>query len=168
MATITAAAGSCFKLVPALRPSISAALFRNSSYIPHLASGPVVSSSASLRLSSGPTRLSSFRVQASSSEESQNTSEVRELFSDLKGKWDGLENKSTALLYGGGAVVAVWLSSVIIGAINSVPLLPGIMELVGIGYSGWFVYRYLLYESNRKELATDIDTLKKTITSAIE
>lgn len=37
-------------------------------------------------------------------------------------QWDGLENKSTVILYGGGAIVAVWLSSVVVGAINSVPL----------------------------------------------
>ncbi|MBA0796316.1 hypothetical protein Gohar_007093 [Gossypium harknessii] len=86
-----------------------------------------------------------------------------ELFDDLKEKWDKVENKTTVLLYGGGAIVAVWLSSILVGAINSVPLLPKIMELVGLGYSGWFVYRYLLFKSSRKELATDIEALKKKI-----
>ena len=37
-------------------------------------------------------------------------------------KWDGLENKTTVVIYGGGAIVAVWLSSILVGAINSVPL----------------------------------------------
>ncbi|TKY64020.1 CURVATURE THYLAKOID 1A [Spatholobus suberectus] len=78
-------------------------------------------------------------------------------------KWDAVENKSTVLLYGGGAIVAVWLSSILVSAINSVPLLPKIMELVGLGYTGWFVYRYLLFKSSRKELATDIEALKKKI-----
>ena len=84
-------------------------------------------------------------------------------FSDLKEKWDAIENKSTGLLYGGGAIVAVWLSSTIVGAINSVPLLPKLLELIGLGYTGWFVYRYLLFKSSRKELATDIEALKKKI-----
>ncbi|KAH1204697.1 Protein CURVATURE THYLAKOID 1A, chloroplastic [Glycine soja] len=79
-------------------------------------------------------------------------------------EWDALENKSTVLFYGGGALVAVWLSSILVSAINSVPLLPKIMELVGLGYTGWFVYRYLLFKSSRKELATDIESLKKKIT----
>ena len=82
----------------------------------------------------------------------------------MKEKWDALENKSTVLLYGGGAIVAIWLSSILVSAINSVPLLPKIMELVGLGYTGWFVYRYLLFKSSRKELATDIESLKKKIT----
>lgn len=84
----------------------------------------------------------------------------------MKAKWDALENKSTVFLYGGGAIVAVWLSSVVVGAVNSVPLLPKIMELVGLGYTAWFVYRYILFKSNRKELATDIEALKKKVTGA--
>jgi hypothetical protein len=37
-------------------------------------------------------------------------------------QWDALENKSTVLLYGGGAIVAVWISSIVVSAVNSVPL----------------------------------------------
>ncbi|KAL0315543.1 UNVERIFIED_CONTAM: protein CURVATURE THYLAKOID 1A, chloroplastic [Sesamum radiatum] len=48
--------------------------------------------------------------------------DANELFTDLKEKWDAVENKSTVIIYGGGAVVAVWLASVVVGAINSVPL----------------------------------------------
>ncbi|CAK7348778.1 unnamed protein product [Dovyalis caffra] len=106
-------------------------------------------------------RFAPLQTRASSSEES--SLDANEIFTDLKEKWDAVENKSTVIIYGGGAIVAVWLSSIIIGAINSVPLLPKIMELVGLGYTGWFVYRYLLFKSSRKELATDIEALKKKI-----
>lgn len=106
-------------------------------------------------------RFAPLQIRASSSEES--SVDANEVFTDLKEKWDAVENKSTVILYGGGAIVFVWLSSIVIGAINSVPLLPKIMELVGLGYTGWFVYRYLLFKSSRKELATDIDALKKKI-----
>ncbi|KAM7511924.1 hypothetical protein LguiB_010799 [Lonicera macranthoides] len=111
--------------------------------------------------SESPRRSSSFQIKASSSEET--SVDAGELFEDLKGKWDAVENKSTVILYGGGAIVAIWVSSILVGAINSVPLLPKIMELVGLGYTGWFVYRYLLFKSSRKELATDIESLKKKI-----
>ncbi|KAJ6686482.1 MEMBRANE PHOSPHOPROTEIN 14 KDA CHLOROPLAST putative-RELATED [Salix purpurea] len=106
-------------------------------------------------------RFAPLQIRASSSEES--SADANEIFTDLKKKWDAVENKSTVILYGGGAIVFVWLSSVVTGAINSVPLLPKIMELVGLGYTGWFVYRYLLFKSSRKELATDIEALKKKI-----
>ncbi|KAL9396985.1 hypothetical protein Peur_011238 [Populus x canadensis] len=106
-------------------------------------------------------RFAPLQIRASSSEES--SVDANEVFTDLKEKWDAVENKSTVILYGGGAIVFVWLSSIVIGAINSVPLLPKIMELVGLGYTGWFVYRYLLFKSSRKELASDIEVLKKKI-----
>ncbi|CAO2835532.1 unnamed protein product [Amaranthus hypochondriacus] len=126
---------------------------------------PSRTSSSSLRIISRnfseSSRFSSLQVKASSTEES--SVDATELFDDLKEKWDKLENKSTVLIYGGGAIVALWLSSILVGAINSVPLLPKIMELVGLGYTGWFVYRYLLFKSSRKELAEDIESLKKKI-----
>ena len=106
-------------------------------------------------------RSSLFQIKAS--EDASSAPDANELFNDLKEKWDAVENKSTVIIYGGGGIVAIWLSSILIGAINSVPLLPKIMELVGLGYTGWFVYRYLLFKSSRKELATDIESIKKKI-----
>ncbi|KAG0456164.1 hypothetical protein HPP92_023952 [Vanilla planifolia] len=109
-------------------------------------------------------KYSSLKPRAtSSSEETATSIETDELLADLKQKWDSIENKSTVFLYGGGAVVGIWLSSTLIGAINSVPLLPKLLELVGLGYTGWFVYRYLLFKSSRKELAEDFEALKKKI-----
>ncbi|KAL0426079.1 UNVERIFIED_CONTAM: protein CURVATURE THYLAKOID 1A, chloroplastic [Sesamum radiatum] len=114
-----------------------------------------------MKLVSWVKEVSQLLVKASSSDES--SIDTNELFSDLKEKWDAVENKTTVIIYGGGAVVAVWLASTLIGAVNSVPLLPKIMELVGLGYTGWFVYRYLLFKQSRKELATDIEAIKKKI-----
>ncbi|KAL7609600.1 hypothetical protein Lser_V15G14447 [Lactuca serriola] len=99
-----------------------------------------------------------FRIKAS--EDASTALDANELFDDLKEKWDSLENKSTVVVYGGGAVVAILISSILIGAVKSVPW---ILELVGLGYIGWFVYQYLLLKSSRKELATDIEWIKKEI-----
>ncbi|PON49582.1 Cyanobacterial aminoacyl-tRNA synthetase, CAAD domain containing protein [Parasponia andersonii] len=136
------------------------------SALPHLP--PRLSSSSSsssfpLRQVSESGRPLLLQIKASSSEETSTSVDAGELFTDLKEKWDAVENKSTVLLYGGGAIVVVWLSSILVGAVNSVPLLPKVLELVGLGYTGWFVYRYLLFKSSRKELATDIESLKKKI-----
>ncbi|XWS46174.1 hypothetical protein CRYUN_Cryun14cG0042000 [Craigia yunnanensis] len=118
-----------------------------------------VSFSSSVKLIPESRRFSLLQKKASE----ETSIDAGDLVTDLKEKWDEIENKSTVLLYGGGAIVAVWLSSILVSAINSVPLLPKIMELVGLGYTGWFVYRYLLFKSSRKELATDIEALKKKI-----
>uniref|UniRef100_A0A061SMW2 Protein curvature thylakoid chloroplastic-like n=2 Tax=Tetraselmis sp. GSL018 TaxID=582737 RepID=A0A061SMW2_9CHLO len=79
-------------------------------------------------------------------------------------KWEKVENKSAVAVYGGGALALVWFSSTIVSAINAVPLLPKMLELVGLGYTAWFVYRYLLFKSSREELIKDVDELKKRIT----
>ncbi|KAG6547744.1 hypothetical protein Mapa_010557 [Marchantia paleacea] len=91
--------------------------------------------------------------------------QLDDIVGDLKAKWDAIENKSVAAVYGGGALVALWLSSTIVCAINFVPLLPKLMELIGLGYTGWFVCQYLLFKSSRKELVEDIEELKGKITT---
>ncbi|KAI3705742.1 hypothetical protein L1987_75983 [Smallanthus sonchifolius] len=111
---------------------------------------------------SGSRRSVSYCIKASSDDTSE-TSEVGEVFSGLKEKWDALENKPMVAIYGGGAALGVWLSSTVVDAINGVPVIPKFLELVGLGYTGWFVYRYLLFKSTRKELADDIEALKKKI-----
>ena len=44
-----------------------------------------------------------------------------------------------------------------------IPLIAPTLELIGIAYSGWFVYRYLLAADNRKELMQQIEILKNYI-----
>ncbi len=63
------------------------------------------------------------------------------------------------ITYAAGATAALWLSSTLVGAINVVPLLPKVMELVGLGYSTWFVYRYVLFKDSHAELVEQVDAL---------
>lgn len=65
------------------------------------------------------------------------------------------------LLFGG--IVTVKLTLAILDAINDIPLLAPTFELVGIGYSAWFVYRYMLKAETRQELTQEIDTLKQQV-----
>uniref|UniRef100_A0ACD5GQJ7 CAAD domain-containing protein n=1 Tax=Desertifilum tharense IPPAS B-1220 TaxID=1781255 RepID=A0ACD5GQJ7_9CYAN len=51
----------------------------------------------------------------------------------------------------------------VVDAINDIPLLAPFFELVGIGYSAWFVYRYLRLASTRQELANKIQGLKDDV-----
>ncbi|KAI3975206.1 hypothetical protein MKX01_020607 [Papaver californicum] len=166
MATMYAAASASSMLVA--RPRLPKTAINCSAGLPYLPPRPSVSSfSTSIKnYPESCSRFSTLRVKAE--ETSSGSVEVNDLIEDLKEKWDGLENKSTVLIYGGGGLVALWLSTVVVGAINSVPLLPKIMELIGLGYTGWFVYRYLLFKSSRKELATDIESLKKKIAGTTE
>merc|ERR1719453_2201005 len=86
-----------------------------------------------------------------------------EIVKTLSEQWDKVENKGNALLIGGGGIFAIWLASTVVGAINSVPLLPKLMELVGFGYSLWFVYKYLLFKEGRIQAQADFEELKDKI-----
>lgn len=61
------------------------------------------------------------------------------------------------------ALITVKLTFALIGAINEIPLLAPVFELVGISYTAWFVYRYLLKASNRSELVGEFDALKSQV-----
>ncbi|GLT70689.1 hypothetical protein SLA2020_427500 [Shorea laevis] len=73
------------------------------------------------------------------------------------------EDTYPILLYGSGALVALWLASAVVGAIESIPLFPKLMEVVGLGYTVWFSSRYLLFKENRDELAANIEELKRQV-----
>lgn len=105
-----------------------------------------------------------FVVRAEAETKETEAFDADVLVKDLQEKWDKIENKSTVAIYAGGAVVTIWLSGTVVSAVNAVPLLPKLLELVGLGYSAWFVYRYLLFKSSREELLQDIEELKKKIT----
>lgn len=59
--------------------------------------------------------------------------------------------------------ISVKLVLALLGAINEVPLLAPTFELIGLIYSGWFLYRYLLKASNRQELFEDINSIKDQV-----
>ncbi|MGC9504799.1 CAAD domain-containing protein [Baaleninema sp.] len=63
-----------------------------------------------------------------------------------------------------GALVAIYLVASIVDAINDIPLLSPLFELVGIGYSGWFIFRYLLTAEARTELQSKITDFSQKVT----
>lgn len=65
---------------------------------------------------------------------------------------------SVALIF--ASIITVKVVLAVLTALNDVPLLSPTFELVGIGYSVWFVNRYLLKASTRQELGEEIDALK--------
>ncbi|KAG2605494.1 uncharacterized protein LOC120670954 isoform X1 [Panicum virgatum] len=75
----------------------------------------------------------------------------------------GLEEISTYVIYGTGAFFAGWILSAVVSALDSIPLLPKILEIVGLGYTIWFGTRYLLFKENRDELLVKVEDLKSRI-----
>ncbi|URE19263.1 hypothetical protein MUK42_11541 [Musa troglodytarum] len=86
-----------------------------------------------------------------------------DLLSELNVKMD-LEDTHMILFYGAGTLVALLILSAIISSIDSsVPLFSKVMEVVGLGFTLWFSFRYLIFKENRDELISKLDDLKQTI-----
>jgi hypothetical protein len=74
-------------------------------------------------------------------------------------------NKYNQLIVSLGWVLAAFatvkLTLALLDAINDIPLLPLLLELIGLGYVSWFVFRYLLSAASRQELVEAIQTFKE-------
>ena len=91
------------------------------------------------------------------------TSFLSRIFDILKDVIDSNQKLLVNLLLIFLGIIAVKVTLAIISAINDIPLLAPTFELVGLGYTGWFVYRYLLTNSSRQELAQEFKSLKNQV-----
>ena len=91
------------------------------------------------------------------------TSFLSQIFDILKGVIDNNQKLLVNLLLIFAGIIAVKVTLAIISAINDIPLLAPTFELVGLGYTGWFVYRYLLTKSTRQELVQEFQALKTQV-----
>ncbi|MBD2361240.1 CAAD domain-containing protein [Anabaena minutissima FACHB-250] len=57
-------------------------------------------------------------------------------------------------------VVTLKVLLALIDAINDIPLLSPLFEVIGISYSTWFIFRYLIKSSTRQELVSEVNSLK--------
>jgi hypothetical protein len=75
------------------------------------------------------------------------------------------QNKSQVTLAGilFGSFVGVKLTLALLGALNEIPLVQPTLELVGLGYSAWFIYRYVFKADNRQELGEKYDGIKSQV-----
>lgn len=65
-------------------------------------------------------------------------------------------------------IVTIKVVLAVLDALNGIPLVAPTFELIGIGYSAWFVNRYLLKASKRQELAQEIQALKQQVVGSQE
>lgn len=62
-----------------------------------------------------------------------------------------------------GAIITVKVMLAVIESLNDIPLLAPTFELIGIVYSAWFIYRYLLRASDRQQLWTEVQVWKEQL-----
>ncbi|KAK6918696.1 Cyanobacterial aminoacyl-tRNA synthetase, CAAD domain [Dillenia turbinata] len=93
--------------------------------------------------------------------------ELSELVKTIQEAWDKLEDKYAVTSLAAVGALGLWGSTGMISAIDRIPLIPGVLELVGIGYSGWFAYKNLVFKPDREALIKKIkDTYKEIIGSS--
>lgn len=60
-------------------------------------------------------------------------------------------------------LISIKVTLAAIDALNDIPLLAPLFELIGIGYSAWFIWRYLWRDSTRRELMGEIRGLTEQV-----
>jgi glutamyl-tRNA synthetase len=80
------------------------------------------------------------------------------------------EYRKPVILVGGlllaGLTIAV--ADGVLDRLNTIPLFAPTFELIGLGFSGWFVLRYLLYADTRQELLVDLDEVRGRIIGTVQ
>jgi valyl-tRNA synthetase len=69
--------------------------------------------------------------------------------------------RNLGIIFGG--IVTLKVAAALLAAIDGILLLPALLKLIGAGYTGWFVYRYLLWAESRQQLATQLNSLKTQV-----
>ena len=64
-------------------------------------------------------------------------------------KWDKTEEKPAVIAITTAAFVGVWALSGLVDRIDRLPVIGGLLELVGLVVTSWFVYRYLVFGPDR-------------------
>ncbi|PNT43758.1 hypothetical protein POPTR_003G052200v4 [Populus trichocarpa] len=96
--------------------------------------------------------------------ESSESSAPLGIVKSVKNIWDDSEDRLALVGLGFAALVAIWTSAKLILAIDKLPVVPSVLELIGILFSSWFIYRYLLFKPNREEL---FQIIKKSVANIL-
>ncbi|XP_073101706.1 protein CURVATURE THYLAKOID 1B, chloroplastic-like isoform X3 [Elaeis guineensis] len=85
--------------------------------------------------------------------------EVPEIVKSIQAAWDRLEDKHAVTSLAFVGAIALWSTSGMISEIDRLPVVPGALELAGIGYTGWFAYRDLVFKPDREALIAKIKNI---------
>ncbi|EAY79344.1 hypothetical protein OsI_34473 [Oryza sativa Indica Group] len=91
--------------------------------------------------------------------------EITEFINALKQEWDRIEDKYAVTTLAVAASLGMWSAGGVVSAIDRLPIVPGLMEAVGIGYSGWFAYRNLLFKPDREAFFAKVREVYEDIIS---
>ncbi|PSO59555.1 MAG: valine--tRNA ligase [Cyanobacteria bacterium QH_2_48_84] len=96
---------------------------------------------------------------------------VRVLFELPEGVNKSFGNNRQPLRVAGWLLLAIVIVEVVLAAlsgINNLPILSPAFQLLGFGYTVWFIYRYLLRPGTRQELREATQQLKEQVVGQVE
>ena len=62
-----------------------------------------------------------------------------------------------------GTLLALVVASAVLGTLNHIPFVPDMLKIIGLGYTFWFLRKYLTIPETREELQKEMDDLVSTI-----
>lgn len=89
---------------------------------------------------------------------------AQDVLKSVQDAWDKTDDKLAVGGLGFTALIVLWASAGLIGAIDKLPIIPNFFEFVGILFTGWFIYRYLLFKPDREELVKKLESAVAKIT----
>uniref|UniRef100_A0A7C9CJN5 Cyanobacterial aminoacyl-tRNA synthetase CAAD domain-containing protein n=1 Tax=Opuntia streptacantha TaxID=393608 RepID=A0A7C9CJN5_OPUST len=98
-----------------------------------------------------PRRQSRVAIATKATGDSSESSTSLSIVKSVQDVLDKPEDRIGVIGLGLATVIALWASSNLISAIDKLPLIPSFLEFIGILFSSWFIYRYLLFKPNREE-----------------
>lgn len=75
----------------------------------------------------------------------------------VKQRWQRVQNKAEAIAFVFGTCISAYVAGAALHAIERLPLVPEVMQLVGFSYSLWFALRYLVFAESRRQLQRELD-----------
>ena len=73
--------------------------------------------------------------------------------------WERSDEKPAVVALGASALVALVALSAVAAAVDALPVVSDLLELVGLGASAWFAYRNLVFGPDRDELKLRVEAL---------
>ncbi|GMH15972.1 hypothetical protein Nepgr_017813 [Nepenthes gracilis] len=111
-----------------------------------------------------PERWGRAAIVAKATGESSESSSSLSIVKSVQNVWDKSEDRVALIGLGFAGIVAIWASANLISAIDKLPVVPSSLEFIGILFSSWFTYRYLLFKPDREEFFQNIN---KSITDIL-
>ncbi|KAI7836679.1 hypothetical protein COHA_009455 [Chlorella ohadii] len=87
----------------------------------------------------------------------------QELLTYAQAKWEASDNKPGLVATGVVGLVGLYLVSGLVNTVDHLPLLNKLFELLGLGVSAWFAYRWFFVAGEREAITKEVSKVANKI-----